>query len=146
MAFFIIVMFPLYVCSSVFSLLHEPEDSALQDLSALRERCEKQSKELYKHFDSRRVPLYQHYYHEKLNKCFVVISNKNNTEKYLYEVDDNETKIHGIFIKVGNSVEFCLVSNKGYQFEKEEDISPKSYTKCKSLSEWNKQIKPYTEE
>jgi hypothetical protein len=145
-AFFIILMLPFCVYSSVLSFLDQKKEAESQDLQKLQDKCEQQCKELYKHFDSKRVPTYQHYYNEKLNKCFVIISNKKNTEKYLYEVDDNETKIRGIFLQVGSAVEFCLVSNRGCQSEEEEDTPVKSYTRCKSLSEWNKLVQPYMEE
>ncbi len=145
-----ILMLPFCVYSSVFSLLDEKkeQEAASQDLQALQNKCEQQCKNLYKHFDLKRVSIYEHYYNEKLNKCFVIISNKKNTEKYLYEVNDHDVKIRGIFIQAGKSVEFCLVSNKGCQSEEEQAENPpvKSYTRCKSLSEWNKLAQPYTEE
>lgn len=156
MIFCVTFLLPFYVYPSIFSLFNEEEDSKsrkvkeedfeLQEIINLQERCDKLCKNFYKHFDSKRVQIYQNYYNEKLNKCFVVISNKKNTEKYLFEVDDNEMKIHGIFIQVGNDVEFCLVSNKGCKSETEETAVVKSHAKCKFKKEWDSLVKHYMEE
>jgi hypothetical protein len=151
MVFCLIFILPLYVYSSnispwdFFSFTNE-QDFESQEICELKERCKKLSKEFYnKNFNSKMLSIYQNYYNKKLNKCFVIISNKKNTEKYLFEVGVNEMIIHGTFIQVDNDVDFCLVSNKGYKSKTEEDAHVKSYMKCKSKAEWDKLVKPYME-
>ena len=150
--FCLIFILPIYVYSSnilpfdFFSSSND-ENCESEETCALKKRCKKLAKEFYKkNFNSKILPVYQSYYNEKLNKCFVIISNQNNTEKYLFEVNANEMIIHGIFIQVDNDVDFCLVSNKGYKSKTEEDMPVKANVKCKSRAEWDKLVKPYMEE
>ncbi|MBN1365999.1 MAG: hypothetical protein JW976_14415 [Syntrophaceae bacterium] len=150
--FCLIFILPIYVYSSnilpfdFFSSSND-ENCESQEICASKNRCKKLAKELYKKFfNSKILPVYQSYYNEELNKCFVIISSQNNTKKYLLEVNANEMIIHGIFIQANNDIDFCLVSNKGYKTKTNEDMPVKSNVKCKSRAEWDNLIKPYIEE
>lgn len=137
----IILSWPFSVYPSLFS---DGEDEP--DIHEAKQRCEHFGMNLYGHFDTKRVQSYSAFYHQDTGKCYIVISNRKQTEKYLFEVEEDDTVLRGIFIQNGNQVDFCIVSNKIYEKETDGEKPRKSYAVCRSKTEWDKLAKPYMEE
>lgn len=141
--FCIIFSLPLSVQASLL-LSSEEEESLIPES---QKRCEHLCMNVYRHFDTKKVQSYRKFYHPETGRCFMLISNKTQTERYLLEIEEQGTVIRGIFIQNGKDVDFCIVSPKIDAEETDEEKQPKkSYTKCKSKSEWDKFTKPYLEE
>jgi hypothetical protein len=104
-------------------------EKKLKKEEELRGKCEKQCKMFFrKYIDSSKIKLHKNHYNKKLTTCFILTSDIKNTEKYLFDV--NENKNYGTFIQRNNNVVFCFVLKK----------------KCNSEKEWDSLVKPYMEE
>lgn len=111
-----------------------------KEISSLQDKCEKNSRKIFRKEykdgvieNSKGIFLYKYkdHYNKKLNKCFMVITEDGDLERYkkLLDVDENES--YGS-VRINNDQENlgCYVREK----------------KCKSEEGWDSLVKPYMEE
>lgn len=112
------------------------------DYKLLQENCGKECEELFQkkyYIDNKLYPhidksfSYKHHYNNKLNKCFILITETggNNSHKRMKFIDIHKRDTnYGLFSIIGNNIRSCSFLNK----------------KCDSEEEWNSLIKSYMEE
>ncbi len=115
-------------------------EKTAKEISNLQEKCEKQSKKIFsKQYNNGSVEnstglflyKYKHHYNKKLNKCFMVITEDGDLERYKKLLDVDENNSYGS-VRINNDRENmgCYLLNK----------------KCSSEEGWDSIAKPYMEE
>jgi len=111
-----------------------------EEISSLQEKCEKMSGKIFRKEykdgvieSSKGIFLYKYnsHYNKKLNKCFMVVTEDGDLERYKKLLDVEENESYGS-VRVNNDQENlgCYVRDK----------------KCKSEDGWDSIVKPYMEE
>ena len=115
-------------------------EKTAKEISSLQEKCEKQSKKIFsKQYNNGSVEnstglflyKYKHHYNKKLNKCFMVITEDGDLERYKKLLDVDENNSYGS-VRINNDRENmgCYLLNK----------------KCSSEDGWDSIVKSYMEE
>lgn len=115
-------------------------EKSAKEISKLQEKCEKQSKKIFsKQYNDGTVEndkglflyQYKHHYNKKLNKCFMVITEDGDLERYKKLLDVDENNSYGS-VRINNDRENmgCYLLNK----------------KCSSEEGWDSIVKSYMEE